>query len=105
MLQAPGPRGSPQDPHALIGRSQFPDDLAGVLDCAAKTDMSFWSSTPLHAGHAGDLDAQIGTLATGCIADALHAFGVRHVEMPATSERIWRAMGGMPPRPQTLELK
>jgi hypothetical protein len=41
MLQAPGPRGSPQDPHALIGRSQFPDDLAGVLDCAAKTDISF----------------------------------------------------------------
>jgi len=25
--------------------------------------------------------------------------------MPATPERIWRAMGGMPPRPQTLELK
>ena len=30
------------------------DDLAGVLDCAAKTDISFWSSTPWHAGHAGD---------------------------------------------------
>jgi hypothetical protein len=41
MLQAPGPRGSPHDPQALIGRSQFPDDLAGVLDCAAKTDISF----------------------------------------------------------------
>ena len=54
MLQEPGPRGSPQDPHALIGRSHPPDDLAGVLDCAAKTDMSFWSSTPWHAGHAGD---------------------------------------------------
>ena len=54
MLQAPGPRGSPQDPHALIGRSQFPADLAGVLDCAAKTDISFCSSAPLHAGQAGD---------------------------------------------------
>ena len=54
MLQAPGPRGSPHEPHALIGRSQPPDDLAGVLDWAAKTDMSFWSSTPLHAGHEGD---------------------------------------------------
>jgi hypothetical protein len=54
MLQAPGPRGSPQDPHALIGRSQFPADLAGVLDCAAKTDISFCSSAPLHEGQAGD---------------------------------------------------
>jgi len=52
MLQAPGPRGSPHDPQALIGRSE--NDLAGLLDCAAKTDISFWSSTPLHAGHDGD---------------------------------------------------
>ena len=54
MLQAPGPRGSPHDPHALIGRSQLPDDLAGVLDCAANTDINFCSSAPLHEGHAGD---------------------------------------------------
>ena len=54
MLQAPGPRGSPHDPQALIGRSHPPDDLAGVLDCAANTDISFCSSAPLHAGHAGD---------------------------------------------------
>src|SRR5580765_7061270 len=53
MLQAPGPRGSPHDPHALIGRSHFPADLAGVLDCAAKTDISFCSSAPLHEGHDG----------------------------------------------------
>ena len=53
MLQAPGPRGSPHDPQALIGRSQFPADLAGVLDCAAKTDISFCSSAPLHDGHDG----------------------------------------------------
>ncbi len=53
MLQAPGPRGSPHDPHALIGRSHFPADLAGVLDCAAKTDISFCSSAPLHDGHDG----------------------------------------------------
>ena len=54
MLQAPGPRGSPHDPHALIGRSHFPADLAGVLDCAANTDISFCSSAPLHEGQAGD---------------------------------------------------
>jgi carbon-monoxide dehydrogenase large subunit len=26
------------------------------------------------------------------VADALSEFGVRHVEMPATPERIWRAI-------------
>jgi carbon-monoxide dehydrogenase large subunit len=34
------------------------------------------------------------------IVDALSGFGVRHVEMPATPERIWRALGRLP---QTLE--
>jgi carbon-monoxide dehydrogenase large subunit len=65
--------------------------------------------TPTHplgirpAGEGGTTPALAVTI--NAIVDALHAFGVRHVEMPATSERIWRAMGGMPPRPQTLELK
>ena len=53
MLHAPGPRGSPHDPQALIGRSQLPADLAGVLDCAANVDISFCSSAPLHDGQAG----------------------------------------------------
>ena len=52
MLHAPGPRGSPHDPQALIGRSE--NDLAGLFDCAAKTDISFCSSAPLHDGHDGD---------------------------------------------------
>jgi len=26
------------------------------------------------------------------LVDALSEFGVKHIEMPATSERIWRAM-------------
>jgi carbon-monoxide dehydrogenase large subunit len=30
------------------------------------------------------------------IADALSDLGVRHVEMPATPERVWRAIHGMP---------
>jgi CO/xanthine dehydrogenase Mo-binding subunit len=29
---------------------------------------------------------------TNAVVDALAEFGVRHIEMPATSERIWRAM-------------
>ncbi|HEY3916203.1 MAG TPA: molybdopterin cofactor-binding domain-containing protein, partial [Stellaceae bacterium] len=31
------------------------------------------------------------------IVDALAEFGVTHIEMPATSERIWRAMRGADP--------
>jgi len=38
------------------------------------------------------------------VVDALSDFGVRHVEMPATPERIWRAMRGKPARPHTLEM-
>jgi carbon-monoxide dehydrogenase large subunit len=29
---------------------------------------------------------------TNAIVDALSEFGVTHIEMPATPERIWRAM-------------
>jgi hypothetical protein len=32
------------------------------------------------------------------IVDALAEFGVEHIEMPATPERIWRAMRGKPQR-------
>jgi aerobic carbon-monoxide dehydrogenase large subunit len=28
------------------------------------------------------------------VIDALSAFGVRHIEMPATPERVWRAING-----------
>jgi aerobic carbon-monoxide dehydrogenase large subunit len=65
--------------------------------------------TPTHplgirpAGEGGTTPSLAVTI--NAIVDALRAFGVRHVEMPATPERIWRAMGGIPPRPQTLELK
>jgi aerobic carbon-monoxide dehydrogenase large subunit len=63
--------------------------------------------TPTHplgirpAGEGGTTPALAVTI--NAIVDALRDFGVRHVEMPATPERIWRAMRGLPPRPQTLE--
>ena len=41
------------------------------------------------------------------IVDALAEFGVEHIEMPVTSERIWRAMYKMPPlsrmKPERVE--
>jgi len=63
--------------------------------------------TPTHplgirpAGEGGTTPALAVTI--NAIVDALSEFGVRHVEMPATPERIWRAIRGKPPRPQTLE--
>ena len=35
---------------------------------------------------------------TNAIVDALAEFGVEHVEMPATPERVWRALSGRPAR-------
>ena len=32
------------------------------------------------------------------IVDALAELGVRHIEMPATPERVWRAIRGKPQR-------
>src|SRR5215468_7832779 len=64
--------------------------------------------TPTHplgirpAGEGGTTPALAVTI--NAIVDALSEFGIRHVEMPATPERIWRAIRGIAPRPQTLEL-
>ncbi len=64
--------------------------------------------TPTHplgirpAGEGGTTPAL--AVVINAIVDALREFGVEHVEMPATPERIWRAIRRMPARPQTLEL-
>jgi carbon-monoxide dehydrogenase large subunit len=63
--------------------------------------------TPAHplgirpAGEGGTTPAL--AVMINAIVDALRDFGVRHVEMPATPERIWRALRRLPPRPHTLE--
>jgi carbon-monoxide dehydrogenase large subunit len=44
------------------------------------------------AGEAGCVGALPAV--ANAVADALAEFGVRHIEMPATPERIWRAMNG-----------
>jgi carbon-monoxide dehydrogenase large subunit len=64
--------------------------------------------TPTHplgirpAGEGGTTPAL--AVVINAIVDALREFGVEHVEMPATPERIWRAIRRMPARPHTLEL-
>jgi aerobic carbon-monoxide dehydrogenase large subunit len=54
------------------------------------------------AGEGGTTPAL--AVVVNAVVDALSDFGVRHVEMPATPERIWRAMRGKPARPHTLEM-
>jgi carbon-monoxide dehydrogenase large subunit len=61
--------------------------------------------TPAHplgirpAGEGGTTPAL--AVMVNAIVDGLRDFGVRHVEMPATPERIWRALRLPRPHPQT----
>ena len=48
------------------------------------------------AGEGGTTPA-LGVV-VNAIVDALSEFGVDHIEMPVTPERIWRAIHGMPSR-------
>ena len=53
------------------------------------------------AGEAGNVGALPAV--ANALVDALSEFGIKHIEMPATPERVWRAMQrpGSPPRPET----
>ncbi len=51
------------------------------------------------AGEGGTTPAL--AVVVNAVVDALSDYGVRHVEMPTTPERIWRAMRGKPARPHT----
>ena len=42
------------------------------------------------------LDTGALAVVVSAIADALSEYGVAHVEMPATAERVWRAIHGPP---------
>lgn len=59
----------------------------------SKTNEVLATTNPLGVKGAGEAGT-VGALAavTSAIVDALSPFGVEHIEMPATSERIWRAM-------------
>jgi carbon-monoxide dehydrogenase large subunit len=48
------------------------------------------------AGEGGTTPAL--AVVVNAVVDALSEFGVEHIEMPVTPERIWRAMQGKPPR-------
>ena len=49
---------------------------------------------PLGVKGAGECGTTPATAAiVGAVADALSGYGVRHLEMPLTPEKIWRVMG------------
>lgn len=49
----------------------------------------------IRAGGEGGTTPALGVLINALV-DALSDFGVRHIEMPATPERVWRAIRGRP---------
>jgi carbon-monoxide dehydrogenase large subunit len=74
--------------YAMPRASHMPPIVSEFNEVLAKTN-------PLGVKGAGEAGT-VGALAavTNAIVDALAPFGVEHIEMPATSERIWRAMQG-----------
>jgi carbon-monoxide dehydrogenase large subunit len=48
------------------------------------------------AGEAGCLGAPPAVV--GAVMDALRPFGIRHIDMPLTPEKIWRAINNNPTR-------
>src|SRR5439155_11010539 len=74
-LHDPGPRGSPHAPHGDCGIDL--KDLAGLSDCAAKTDSSFCRSAPWHAGHDGDCPSRIRN--SNCLPQSRHSYSKRGI--------------------------
>jgi len=53
-------------------------------------------------GEAGTIGAPSAIM--GAVLDALQPLGVRHIDMPLTSERIWRAIKDAEARGQEREM-
>ena len=67
--------------------------LHNLCDMEIKSNPVPTKTNPLGvkgAGEAGCVGAMPAV--ANALIDALSEFGVRHIEMPATPERIWRAM-------------
>jgi hypothetical protein len=58
MEQAPGPRGSPHEPHGLVV-SEAKAEPDPPFELTAKTDNCFSRSWPAQAGQAGDRPSRV----------------------------------------------
>ena len=63
----------------------------GTLPSTAFTDGNTGTGSIAHAVSPAFTTPALGVV-INAVVDALSEFGVRHVEMPATPERIWRAI-------------
>jgi carbon-monoxide dehydrogenase large subunit len=76
--------------------------LPGIADVPALTTVPSCTPTPHNAlgakgiGQSGAIGAPAAAL--NAVVDALAHLGVRHLDPPATPERVWRALSGRPPR-------
>jgi len=68
------------------------DDLSSVV---VKSNPVPTPTNPLGVKGCGEAGC-VGALpaVANAIVDALSVYGVRHIEMPATPERVWRAING-----------
>jgi carbon-monoxide dehydrogenase large subunit len=68
---------------------------ADIPDVEVESNPVPTKTNPLGVKGAGEAGA-VGAMpaVTNAIVDALSEFGVRHIEMPATPERVWRAIRG-----------
>ncbi len=74
--------------YAMPRADNFPSFKIGFNEVLCKTNPMGIKG----AGEAGTVGA-LGCV-TNALVDALKDLGIRHVEMPATPERLWRLMDG-----------
>jgi aerobic carbon-monoxide dehydrogenase large subunit len=72
-------------------------DRMPFFDCELSQVPSPTHPLGIRPGGEGGTTPALGVV-INAVVDALSEYGVTHVEMPATSERIWRAIHGMPQR-------
>ena len=75
------------------GRLDLPDDAPKSLDVKLASEPVPATTNPLGikgCGEAGCAGALVSVV--NAIIDALSEYGVRHIDMPATPERVWQAI-------------
>jgi carbon-monoxide dehydrogenase large subunit len=78
--------------YALPHADDFPSFVTALSEVPSTTH-------PLgfRGGGEGGITPALGVI-VNAVVDALAEYGVSHIEMPCTPERVWRAIGGLPDR-------
>jgi CO/xanthine dehydrogenase Mo-binding subunit len=73
---------------APYARTKLPAERAGTAIFIPVTN-----PLGMRGGSEGGITPGLAAV-TNAIVDALAEFGIEHIELPATPERVWRAIGG-----------